>query len=68
MKYVFCEEAFPDHHHCRNIAGYRQREGLTPKELSEKTGIPQSHISAIENNRHPIGKKIRQTSNPSIEC
>lgn len=51
------EEAFPDHHPGRNIVGYRRRECLTQKELSQATGIPQPHISEMENNRRPIGKK-----------
>ncbi len=54
---VSFEEAFPDHHPGRNIVGYRRREGLTQKELSQATGIPQPHISEMENNRRPIGKK-----------
>ncbi len=51
------EEAFPDHHPGRNIVGYRRREGLIQKELSQATGIPQPHLSEMENNRRPIGKK-----------
>ncbi|RJP24999.1 MAG: XRE family transcriptional regulator [Candidatus Omnitrophota bacterium] len=51
------EDTFPDHHPCRNIAGYRHQENLTQKLLSELTRIPQSHISAMENNNRPIGRK-----------
>jgi DNA-binding XRE family transcriptional regulator len=39
------------------LAGSRSKEGLTQKELSELTGIPQSHISEMENGKRPIGKK-----------
>ncbi len=39
------------------LAGSRIKEGLTQKQLSEITGIPQSHISAMENGRRSIGKK-----------
>ena len=39
------------------LSGSRLKEGLTQKELSELTGIPQSHISEMENGRRKIGKK-----------
>jgi len=35
----------------------RLKEGITQKKLSELTGIPQSHISEMENSRRQIGKK-----------
>lgn len=41
----------------RCLAGARYREGLTQKQLSEKTGIRQAHISAMENGKRTIGKK-----------
>ncbi len=39
------------------LAGARYREGLTQIQLSELTGIPQRHISEMENGKRPIGKK-----------
>ncbi len=39
------------------LAGLRLKEGMTQKRLSELTGIPQGHISEIENGKRPIGKK-----------
>ena len=39
------------------MSGSRLKEGMTQKELSELTGIPQSHISEMENGRRQIGKK-----------
>lgn len=39
------------------LAGARFREGLTQKDLSEKTGIPIRHISEMENAKRPIGKQ-----------
>ncbi len=39
------------------LAGARYREGLTQRELADKTGIPQRHISEMENGKRPIGKK-----------
>jgi ribosome-binding protein aMBF1 (putative translation factor) len=39
------------------LAGARHREGLTQKGLSLKCGIPQRHISEMENGKRTIGKK-----------
>ncbi len=38
----------------------RTREGITQAKLSEMTGIPQRHISEMENAKRPIGKKSAQ--------
>lgn len=35
----------------------RERENLTQKQLSERVGVPQRHISEMENGKRPIGKK-----------
>ena len=39
------------------LAGARHREGLTQRKLAELTGIPQRHISEMENGKRTIGKK-----------
>ncbi len=39
------------------LKGARLREGLTQKQLSEKTGIPQRHISEMETGKRAIGRK-----------
>jgi len=39
------------------LIGARAKEGLTQQELSKLTGIPQRHISAMENGKRPIGKE-----------
>ena len=39
------------------LAGSRLKEGMTRKRLSELTGIPQGHISEMENGKRPIGEK-----------
>jgi transcriptional regulator with XRE-family HTH domain len=39
------------------LSGARYREGLTQTRLSELTGIPQRHLSMMENGKRPIGKK-----------
>jgi DNA-binding XRE family transcriptional regulator len=39
------------------LLGARTKENLTQKQLSKLTGIPQRHISEIENNKRAIGAK-----------
>jgi len=39
------------------IRAYRTREGLTQKQLADLTGIPQRHLSEIENGKRSIGKE-----------
>ncbi len=39
------------------LAGARTKEGLTQQGLSRLTGIPQRHISEMENGKRPIGKE-----------
>ena len=38
------------------LAGARAKEGLTQQELAHLTGIPQRHISEMENGKRRIGK------------
>lgn len=40
------------------LAGARYKEGLTQVRLARMTGIPQRHISEMENGRRPIGKTL----------
>jgi transcriptional regulator with XRE-family HTH domain len=42
----------------RCLRGARAKEGVTQRELALKTGIPQRHISEMENGRRPIGKEM----------
>jgi hypothetical protein len=55
------QEAFPgitkDHLPGISLQGARTREGLTQTRLSELTGIPQRHLSMMENGKRPLGKK-----------
>ena len=39
------------------LAGARTKERLTQQGLSRHTGIPQRHISEMENGKRPIGKE-----------
>ena len=38
------------------LKGYRYRENFTQQKLSELTGIPQRHLSEMENGKRGIGK------------
>lgn len=37
------------------LRAYRNREGLSQRELAEKSGVPQPHIAAMESGKRPIG-------------
>jgi ribosome-binding protein aMBF1 (putative translation factor) len=52
------DEAFPDLAKSAGaiLAGARYKEDMTQAELSRRTGIPQRHISEMENDKRPIGK------------
>jgi hypothetical protein len=54
-------EAFPEYRTEElpgvSSRGARCKEGLTQKQLSDLTGIPQRHLSMMENAKRPIGKK-----------
>lgn len=39
------------------LRGYRNREDLTQRQLATLTGIPQRHISEMENGKRPLGKE-----------
>jgi antitoxin component HigA of HigAB toxin-antitoxin module len=42
------EEAFPDSHPGKALAGLRMREGLTQKQMAESLSISQSRLSELE--------------------
>jgi len=54
-------EAFPEYSDEQlpgvSLAGIRYREGFSQRKLAELTGIPQRHISEMENGKRPIGKE-----------
>lgn len=54
------EEVFPELLTNRagvSLRGFRYREDLTQAQLAELTGIPQRHISEMENGKRSIGKE-----------
>jgi len=50
------------------LRAYRNREGLTQKQLSELTGIPQHHISEMENGKRTIGKERAKKLAEQLKC
>jgi len=48
---------FADNRQGTVLRGARLKEELTQKDLAEKTGIPQRHISEMETGKRSIGKK-----------
>ena len=59
--YVTMNELFPDVTEDKSpgviLAGARGKESMTQKQLAEKCGIPQSHISEMERGKRAIGPK-----------
>jgi DNA-binding XRE family transcriptional regulator len=55
-------ELFPEYKnassHCIALKGSRKKENLTQKDLARLAGIPQGHISEMENGKRAIGKEI----------
>ena len=53
-------EVFPEYFGKENemaLRAYRTRENLTQQQLAELSGIPQHHISEMENGKRVIGKE-----------
>ena len=53
-------EVFPEYIGKENeiaLRAYRTRENLTQKQLAELSGIPQHHLSEMENGKRGIGKE-----------
>lgn len=50
------------------LRAYRHREGLTQKQLAELTGIPQHHISDMENGKRTIGKERARKLAQALHC
>lgn len=40
------------------VKGGRVKEGLTQAQLAALVGIPQRHVSEMENGKRPIGKEM----------
>ena len=65
------DEVFPDLAHNRTgviLRGYRSREDLTQKQLSEMTGIPQRHISELEHGKRQAGKEWAKKLAAALNC
>jgi ribosome-binding protein aMBF1 (putative translation factor) len=65
------DEVFPELAHNRTgviLRGYRSREDLTQKQLSEMTGIPQRHISELEHGKRQAGKEWAKKLAAALNC
>lgn len=49
------------------LAGARGKEGLTQRELSRLTGIPQRHVSEMERGKRPIGKDLAKKLGQALD-
>jgi len=50
------------------LRGMRYREDLTQAQLAERTGIPQRHISEMENGKRGIGKENARKLAPALNA
>lgn len=50
------------------LRGARGREALTQAKLAELTGIPQRHISEMENGKRSIGKENAKKLAKALHC
>ncbi len=50
------------------LRGIRYREDLTQKQLADLTGIPQRHISEMENGKRSIGKERAKVLATALNC
>jgi DNA-binding XRE family transcriptional regulator len=50
------------------LRSYRTREGFTQKQLADLTGIPQHHISEMENGKRGIGKERARKLAVALNC
>lgn len=64
-------EVFPEYiskEHELALRAYRHREGFTQKQLADLTGIPQHHISEMENGKRTIGKERARKLADALNC
>ena len=52
----------------RVLKGFRYREGLTQKQLAEKLGVRQHHLSEMENAKRPISKDMAKRLAEILKC
>ena len=57
---VFWEDTFPELSPGTRLRAARSKEGKSQAWLAERAGVPQRHISEMENDKRPIGKANAQ--------
>jgi len=50
------------------LRAYRNREDMTQKQLADLSGIPQHHISEMENGKRSIGKERARRLAEALHC
>lgn len=64
-------ELFPDYDNasspCIALRGSRKKENFTQKDLARLTGIPQGHISEMENGKRGVGREIAKKLGKSLK-
>lgn len=64
-------EVFPEYNGKEQqtaIRAYRHRESITQRQLSSMTGIPQRHISEMENGKRVIGKEMAKRLGKALKA
>ncbi|MBA3015214.1 MAG: helix-turn-helix transcriptional regulator [Proteobacteria bacterium] len=65
----FFDKYFPGENKAAiHLRGARGKEGVTQAKLAELTGIPQRHISEMENSKRPIGKENAKKMAKVLHC
>jgi DNA-binding XRE family transcriptional regulator len=72
-KYIPAESVFPvladdTQRPAAILRGSRHKEDLTQKELAERLGIRQSHLSEMENGKRSIGKNMAKKLADVFKC
>ena len=50
------------------LRAYRHREDLTQRQLAELVGIPQRHVSEMENGKRSIGKEMARRLSRALKA
>lgn len=50
------------------LRGSRYKADLTQKELADRLGVRQHHLSEMENGKRPIGKEMAKRLAEALEC
>ena len=60
-------KVYPEFKPADGLRGARAKEGLTQRALAALVGIPQRHISEMENGKRPIGKVMAKRFSEALK-